>query len=227
MNRTALLLAAAFAATASLPAAAELRKYKDWPSSPEAYFLSADEKKTWESVKTDEDAEKFVQTYRSARGQGFAAAIQSRIDFADRTLAIGKVRGAATLRGKTLILLGAPTRVSASQFGSGVDTSKVDLATIDGRAGSGGANSPGSSNTSPLTNSGGPADALRTAHTPDQKTVQAWVYGAGALPVGDKTHETSLVFTIDQNLFKESVAEPAKLDELFQKVVEYWAPKKQ
>ena len=151
---------------------------------------------------------------------------ESRIDFADRTLALGKKKGSQTLRGKTLILFGSPTRVSATTVGSGVDTSKADLSMIEARAGGGGANSSGSSNPAPFTNSGGPGDALRTAHAPDEKTVQAWVYGPGTLPVGDKTKEMPFIFTVDQNSGQETVSDSAKLQQLFDAVVAYWAPKR-
>src|SRR5258706_2949073 len=226
MRRSSLLLASLLAVVSALPAAAALKKYKDWASSPEAYFLTADERKAWDAVASDEDAEKFVHAYQDARGKGFAAAIQSRIDFADRTLGLGKKKGSQTLRGKTLILLGSPTRVSATTVGSGHDTSKADLSMIDARAGSGAANSSGSSDPAPFSNAAGAGRALRTAHAPDQNTVQAWVYAPGALPVGDKTKETPIIFTIDQNVGRETVTDQGKLEQLFDAVVAYWAPKK-
>jgi GWxTD domain-containing protein len=226
MKRAAVLLVALLAAASTLPAAAALKKYKDWASSPEAYFLTADERKAWEVVASDEDAEKFIQAYRDVRGKGFAAAIQSRIEFADRTLGLGKKKGSQTMRGKTLVLLGSPTRASASTAGSNADPSKVDISALDARSSGGGANSSGSSNPAPFTNSGGPGDSLRGAHAPDMKTVQLWVYAAGALPVGDKTKDTAIAFTIDQDSGQEAVSEPAKLQQLFDAVVAYWGPKK-
>lgn len=226
MKKTTLLLASAVLVASALPAAAALKKYKDWASSPEAYFLSADERKAWESVDSDETAEKFIQGYRDARGKGFAAAIQSRIDFADRTLGVGKMKGSATLRGKTLILLGSPTKVSASSTGS-QDPNQVDISTLAERSAGSGTNASGNSNPNPFTNSGGSGDKLRGMHAPDMKTTQYWVYQAGTIPVGDKTKGTTLSFTIDQNDGKETVNDQAALDKLFEQVVAYWAPKKQ
>src|SRR5262249_19183271 len=163
-------------------------------------------------VDSDEAAEKFIQTYREARGKGFAAAIQSRIDFADRTLGLGKKKGSATARGKALVLLGSPTRVSNSTSGSNVDLSKVDIATLDGRAAGTGTNASGGNNPNPFTNSGGSGDSLRGAHAPgESKTTQIWVYQAGAIPVGDKSKDVALAFTIDQNDGKEVVTDEARL----------------
>ena len=225
MKRTAAALAAALLALSALPASAALKKYKDWAGSPEAYFLSTDERKAWESVDSDEAAEKFIQAYRDARGKGFAAAIQSRIDFADRTLGIGKKKGSTTLRGKTLVLLGSPTKVSASSSGN-ADMTKVDISAYADRSAGSGSNASGSSNPNPFTNSGGSGDQLRGAHAPDLKTTQIWLYQAGTIPVGDKTKDTGFAFTIDQNDGKESVNDQAALDKLFEQVVAYWAPKK-
>jgi GWxTD domain-containing protein len=226
MKRTPLLIAFALLLASALPASAALKKYKDWSSSPEAYFLTADERKSWDAVASDEDAEKFVQAYRDARGKGFAAAIQSRIEFADRTLGLGKKKGSLTMRGKTLILLGSPTRVSASSAGSAVDSSKADISTLDARSAGGGEKSRGSSNPAPYTNSGGPGDPLRGARVPDVKTVQVWVYGPDTLPVGDKTKDTPIAFTIDQDSGQETVSDPAKLQQLFDAIVAHWGPRR-
>jgi GWxTD domain-containing protein len=226
MKKASLFLASAFlVASTTLPVSAALKKYKDWSNSPEAYFLSTDERKAWESVDSDEGAEKFIQTYREARGKGFAAAIQSRIDFADRTLGLGKKKGSATLRGKTLILLGSPTKVSASSSGT-ADPTQVDISALSDRSTSSGANSSGNSNPNPFTNSGGSGDKLRGAHAPDMKTTQIWLYQAGTIPVGDKTKDTGFAFTIDQNDGKETVNDQGSLEKLFEQVVAYWAPKK-
>jgi GWxTD domain-containing protein len=225
MKRTALLLATAILLTSALPAAAALKKYKDWASSPEAYFLSADERKAWGSVDSDEAAEKFIQAYRDARGKGFATAIQSRIDFADRTLGLGKRKGSTTLRGKTLILLGSPTKVSSSASGT-ADPSTVDISALSDRSTGSGSSSSGNSNPNPFTNTGGSGDKLRGAHAPDMKTTQMWLYQAGTIPVGDKTKDMGFAFTIDQNDGKESVNDQAALEKLFEQVVAYWAPKK-
>src|SRR5262249_12652951 len=90
---------------------AGLSKYKDWASSAEAYFLTQDERARWHQVASDEEAEKFIAAYKAARGKGFEAAVQSRISYADANFKLGKKRGSETLRGKTLVILGPPTRV--------------------------------------------------------------------------------------------------------------------
>ena len=220
MKRAAALAAALLVV---LPAFAAPKKHKDWGASPEAYFLTADERKKWDAVTTDEEAEAFIKTYRDARGKGFQAAIQSRIDFADRTLGIGKKKGSETLRGKTLILLGSPTTVDATTIGPGT---RVDVALLDARTtGGGGSKDPGSSNPNPFSNSGGPGDTLRNSGgSRDGKLVQKWTYAPGAIPVGEKSKDTRLGFTIDAD-GKEEVVEPEKLEQLFASVIAYWGPK--
>jgi hypothetical protein len=36
---------------------AQLTKYKDWPKSPEAYFLTSEERSEWSKIQNDEEAE--------------------------------------------------------------------------------------------------------------------------------------------------------------------------
>src|SRR5262245_56721361 len=111
-NRMTKLFVVAAAAVLIAPDVhAALSKYKDWGNSPEAYFLSKEEREKWAAIDSDDAAEAFVNAYRDARGKGFAAAIQSRIEFADKNFKMGKKKGSETLRGKTLIVLGPPARV--------------------------------------------------------------------------------------------------------------------
>jgi len=94
-------------------AMAQLSKYKDWPKSPEAYFLTPAERSEWSSVKTDDDAEKFIASYYAKRGgDRFKAEIARRIAAADEQFKLRRQRGAESQRGRLLIVLGLPTRVT-------------------------------------------------------------------------------------------------------------------
>jgi len=95
----------------SLPvfAADSLGKFKDWDSSPQAYFLTRGERAEWATVHTEETAQQFVDRYIASRGPGFAEDLAKRIANADKYLTVGKTPGSQTLRGKVIVLLGPPT----------------------------------------------------------------------------------------------------------------------
>jgi GWxTD domain-containing protein len=122
----ALLLSLSF--TSSI-AAGELEKFRDWSDSPQALFLTSEEKRNWKAVSSDEEAERFVATYMARRGRGFREELQRRIEMADRYLSSGTTRGSETLRGRMVILLGAPTRIERT--GGAVRGSPHDRTTTD------------------------------------------------------------------------------------------------
>ncbi|MEO8432405.1 MAG: GWxTD domain-containing protein [Acidobacteriota bacterium] len=104
-------------------ASAQSAKYKDWPKSPEAYFLTPAERTEWAQVKSDEDAEKFIATYYARRGgDKFKAEIARRIAAADEQFKLRRQRGAESSRGRLLIVLGGPTRVTTTRGAGGPDT---------------------------------------------------------------------------------------------------------
>jgi hypothetical protein len=49
-------------------AAALSQKYKDWAASPQAYFMTMAEHEQWAAIKTDEEAEQFVNRFLASRG---------------------------------------------------------------------------------------------------------------------------------------------------------------
>ena len=122
MKRAWITLAAfTFAAVAS----AQSAKYKDWAKSPEAYFLTPAERAEWAQVKSDDEAEKFIATYYARRGgEKFKAEIARRIAAADEQFKLRRQRGAESSRGRLLIVLGGPTRVTATRP-AGPDTNNA------------------------------------------------------------------------------------------------------
>jgi nicotinate-nucleotide--dimethylbenzimidazole phosphoribosyltransferase len=97
-------------------AMAQLSKYKDWPKSPEADFLTPSERGEFSALKTDDEAEKFIAAYWAKRGgDRFKAEISRRIAAADEQFKLRRQRGAESNRGRMLIVLGAPTRVMNSR----------------------------------------------------------------------------------------------------------------
>jgi GWxTD domain-containing protein len=101
----------------AVSALASLSKYKDWDKGPEAYFLTPAERADWKNVQTDEDAEKFIALYYAKRGgDAFKQEISRRIAAADQQFKMQRYkRGADSVRGHLLIVLGTPSRVSQSR----------------------------------------------------------------------------------------------------------------
>ncbi len=105
---------------------AGLVKYKDWPSSPQAYFMTKAERAQWAAIKTDDEAEKFVNDFLAKRGAGFAEEVADRATNADKYLTIGKSRPASkTLRGKVIVLLGPPSGIKTETKKGRVDRSST------------------------------------------------------------------------------------------------------
>ncbi len=110
-------------------ALAQLSKYKDWDKSPEAYFLTPAERTEWKNVKSDDEAEKFIAVYYAKRGgDAFKQEISRRIAAADQQFKMQRYkRGADSVRGRLLVVLGTPSKVaqSRSQESRGVDDSTI------------------------------------------------------------------------------------------------------
>lgn len=122
-------LAVAGLAIAAL-ATAQLTKYKDWPKSPEAYFLTPEERQEWAKVGSDTDAEQFIAAYWAKRGgERFKAEIARRIAAADEQFKMRRQKGSESARGRLLVVLGGPSRVSQVRTGAGADAADTGLGT--------------------------------------------------------------------------------------------------
>ena len=99
---------------ASLPADRLSTKYRSWDRSPEAYFLTSEERAQWKRIQVDADAEKFVADYLARRGPDFPAMLKERVAVADKYFSSGKIKGSETLRGKVIIVFGPPTAIDQS-----------------------------------------------------------------------------------------------------------------
>jgi GWxTD domain-containing protein len=114
MNRHRLLtLIAIVSLVAPALLAGGLEKYKEWPSSPQGYFMTGAESAEWKAtVKTDAEAEQFIKKFIASRGPGFVEDVAKRADVADKHLTVGGRAGSLTTRGKIVILLGPPSSFS-------------------------------------------------------------------------------------------------------------------
>ena len=134
MKRILFALAGLAVAAVSL---AQLTKYKDWDKSPEAYFLTSTERADWKKVATDQDAEQFIALYWAKRGgETFKQEIARRIAAADQQFKLARYhRGADSVRGRILVVMGPPSRVSQqrAQDNQADDTGGVTAPAIDTR----------------------------------------------------------------------------------------------
>jgi GWxTD domain-containing protein len=90
---------------------------EDWASSPEAYFLTKEERGEWNHLASRDARADFKERYWLKRdptpGTGrneFRELVASRIKTADGRFAIEKTRGSRTARGLVFIVLGSPAR---------------------------------------------------------------------------------------------------------------------
>ena len=91
-----------------------LSKYKDWDQSPQGYFMTKAERAEWETVKSDDDAEKFVNAFLAKRPASFPQEVAERAAQADKYLTIGRLAGSKTNRGRIVVLLGPPQGLDVS-----------------------------------------------------------------------------------------------------------------
>lgn len=113
----ALFLSATSRAT-GLPAAEES---EDWANSPEAYFLTSEERREWKEIQSRENRQAFIDRYWLKRdptpGTGkneFRELVLARIKTADARFPIAKTPGSRTKRGMVFIVFGTPARVNDS-----------------------------------------------------------------------------------------------------------------
>jgi GWxTD domain-containing protein len=112
----ALLLAGLVAAGEQSPRTNAVSE--DWASSPEAYFLTAEERAGWRKLDSRDSRHDFIERYwlkrdptpGTARNE-FREMVLSRIKTADAQFKIEKTPGSATARGLVFIVLGSPARV--------------------------------------------------------------------------------------------------------------------
>ena len=101
-------------AMATALTAADLGKYTDWPTSPQAYFMTKAERAGWSRLTGEADAERFIDHFIAARGRRFADEVAAAAKAADEHLSVGGKLGSRTLRGKIVILLGPPAKFAVS-----------------------------------------------------------------------------------------------------------------
>lgn len=107
-----LLLAVFLTAATSLFAAEDLMK---WNKTPEAYYMTAEERAAWSNVSSPEDARKFIDEYYRKRGDAFVKEMRTRLDLADKQFKLNKISGSMTQRGRVWMILGSPSRSTTNR----------------------------------------------------------------------------------------------------------------
>ena len=94
---------------------------EDWSKSPEAYFLTSEEKREWSQLRSRENRMDFIERYWLKRdpspgtpGNEFRNLVRERIKTADAKYAIGKKIGSRASQGYVFIVFGTPARVQQS-----------------------------------------------------------------------------------------------------------------
>jgi GWxTD domain-containing protein len=192
-----LLFCTAAAATLS-------EKYRSWDKSPEAYFLTSEEKAKWKNVKTDDEAEKFVADYFARREPDLKAKLAERIAVADKYFSAGKVKGSETLRGKVIIVFGPPSQLDSS----GPRDSKGRPLGNDGDS-----SYRGTGVADPLTNVGPGASGLRISAKEPTFTI-LYDEKAAPAPIG-KAFQVQLRM---KSATQQEAIDPVALEENFEKV---------
>jgi GWxTD domain-containing protein len=121
MKRIAVVLILTLCST-SLFAANLSQKYKEWPRTPQAYFMTNAERAQWSAVTSDAEAEAFINDFIARRGgDAFVKEVAQNAAQADKYLTIGKTPGSKTVRGKMMILLGPSVATAVNKKKRGGD----------------------------------------------------------------------------------------------------------
>jgi GWxTD domain-containing protein len=103
---------------ASVPALPEKLVDEDWADSPEAVFLTQEERADWKALDSRDSREAFKERYWLRRDptagterNEFREMVQARIQVADQRFRIEKTPGSRTARGLAFVLFGSPSRV--------------------------------------------------------------------------------------------------------------------
>jgi GWxTD domain-containing protein len=86
-----------------------------WNKTPEAYYMTTEEKAEWKNVSTPDQAQKFIDEYYRKRGEQFRKDVRTRMDLADAQFKLDKIPGSRTQRGRVWMILGNPSRAKTNR----------------------------------------------------------------------------------------------------------------
>ena len=85
---------------------------KAWEDSPEAQFMTTEERREWKVVRNDVDAQRFIEAFRARHSADFPQEAAKRAAVVDERLKMGEMKASKQLRGRIVMLLGAPAEIS-------------------------------------------------------------------------------------------------------------------
>jgi GWxTD domain-containing protein len=102
----------------ALPAVLFAISLLDWSKGPEQWIMTAEEKRIWRAVKSEDEARDYVDLFWARRDptpgtprNEFREEFEARVTYADKNFEEGKRRGALTERGRVLAVLGFPSNL--------------------------------------------------------------------------------------------------------------------
>lgn len=126
-------LAVAALLVGSFTSAELSQSYKDWPLTPAGFLLTKEERKAYEKIATDAEAQAFIELFWAKRDPDLNTPVNEyRLEFdrrvaaADKQFSTEKVKGSVSDRGRVLLLLGRPTRRLMPSAGSSADSTRPD-----------------------------------------------------------------------------------------------------
>jgi GWxTD domain-containing protein len=208
------------------PLFARLSKYRGWDSSPEGYFMTRAERDQWSKIDSDADAEKFVADFRAKRPDNFQKEVADRAANADKYLTVAKTPGSKSLRGKIVILLGAPTQMDVAD--RTITSSKSDsgamASAMTNMNGTDGGGSTGNSRTG----GGGSVNSVGTSmSTASVVRVMHFNYQGAVAKTADRK-QIDLDIEIDPNTGRDRIpthGEESDLDSIFELMAQSWIKK--
>ena len=115
------------------------QSFKEWPLTPAGFLLTKEERKVYEKITNDKDAQVFIDLFWAKRDPDLNTPINEyKLDFdqraaaADRQFSTEKVKGSVSDRGRVLLLLGRPTRRMTEAAGASPDGSETE-GSLNGR----------------------------------------------------------------------------------------------
>src|SRR5438105_3877355 len=176
-------------------------QYRGWADGPVRFLMTRDEIQQWKDVKSDAEAQAFIDLFWAKRDptpgttrNEFHEEFDRRVDYADNNFSTSAGRGALSDRGKALILLGPPYKVTATP-GAQVNGLGISAAGRTGRS----------------------AAPQGPVGDPD---TQYWMYAHGNKPKFILQSNFTLVFTSQQSdEWQIATTERVKPDQIFQQAV--------
>lgn len=200
VHRKVILIATLLLAVSAMAADDPLQ----WHKTPEAYFMTTEEKAAWKKVASPEDAQKFIAEFRGKRGEQFQKDVRTLIDKADNQFKLDKTAGSLTQKGRVFMLLGAPNQ------------SRTNRRADDSRAGIEGIPQVGGGNVGGIGGSQTPTDRLENQALMGTE----WVYERDRLRPELGISQLKVDFVYDARRGFESISNLGNVEPHLQKAAE-------